>query len=764
MKKIFNFTSLLALCMALMLPALTSCDNDDFDTQQYKGGVNLNVWGPRPVARGGELRFLGSGMDQITSITLPGSGDVTDIKVISSEEIRITVPQNAEPGFVVLHHAKGEIKSITELSFTEPISLDEMSPMTVKPGQTLTLKGDYLNLIEEVIFAEDVVVAQEDFISQSRSEITLVVPAEAQTGEVIISDGAEPLPNWIYSEEELTIVLPSVEKVVDLSGAKPGETVTFTVKDIDLVTKVEMPNGDEVEFTVNDDKLSFVLPANVTNGSVCMIPASGVKVAIATIGVAVPEEVVAEPAADVWAGDVIKFKGINMELVTEVTFPNVADAVKPGTQSATELTVKVPEGTQSGNVVLHTASGAAVEVAIATIKPDAIAYNPSPAALAAEVKVSGKNLQNVASITFGGATTVEVKNPTATEFAVIVPATLSAGSNTVTLTLTNGETVEAPALELTAPECAYATELPAEDAEINAGETFSVVIANADKLTGVQVNGAPVQYILNGDRLIIQVPESAGKSSTFTLVSSNGTITYNIAVIPATHVENVIFSEIRDLGEWAGEDAGGAFRLYKNSFDGVPAGAKLVFHIAPYSETQIQINDANWGQMEMLTPALTATTAEFVLTADILNRILTTNDGWSETAMVIQGKGTVINKVHVEWENSLETVIWNAGWICTGWGGNQDLAWGGYDWSTVKPGQILRLYTIPTVPDGEWWCLSLRHGDAWANLPDPIPSQYDNPASPLEVVLTANVIDDLVANGGLVITGSEYQLDKITIE
>ena len=168
--------------------------------------------------------------------------------------------------------------------------------------------------------------------------------------------------------------------------------------------------------------------------------------------------------------------------------------------------------------------------------------------------------------------------------------------------------------------------------------------------------------------------------------------------------------------------------------------------------------------MEMLEPALTATTAEFVLTADILNRILTTNDGWSETAMVIQGKGTVINKVHVEWENSLETVIWNAGWICTGWGGNQDLAWGGYDWSTVKPGQILRLYTTPTVPDGEWWCLSLRHGDAWANLPDPIPSQYDNPASPLEVVLTANVIDDLVANGGLVITGSDYQLDKITIE
>ena len=131
--------------------------------------------------------------------------------------------------------------------------------------------------------------------------------------------------------------------------------------------------------------------------------------------------------------------------------------------------------------------------------------------------------------------------------------------------------------------------------------------------------------------------------------------------------------------------------------------------------------------------------------------------------MVIQGEGTVISKVHIEWENSLETVIWDAGWTCSGWGGNQDLAWGGYDWSSVKPGSILRLYTTSTVGD-EWWCISLRHGDGWGNLPDPIPGQYDNPASPLEVVLTANVLEDLVANGGLVITGSEYYLNKVTIE
>lgn len=766
MKAINKLTAAVMASLMLMSGfAFTSCDDDDddFSTEQYVGGVSLNVFGPCPVARGGELRFLGSGMKHIQSISLPGSGDITDIKVISDNEIRITVPQDAMPGYVVLHSSKGDITTKTLLSFTEPISLDKVSPLTVKAGDVLTLTGDYLNLISEVIFADDVAVSEEEFTSHSRYEIKLPVPAEAQSGKIILSDGAE-IPNWIYSEDELTVTLPAVADVLDLTGAKPGETVTVTVSNVDLVTKVIMPNDDEVEFTVDGDKLSFVLPANVTDGTICMVPASGVKVAIATIGVALPEDVVAEPAADVWAGDVVKFKGVNMELVTSVTFPGVADAVEPSEKSATEISVTVPEGTQSGNAVLSTGSGAGIEVAISTLKPEAVAYNPSPAALAGALTVSGRNLQHVAAITFAGSTTVEVANPSATEFTLTVPATLSAGSNTVTLTLTNGETVEVAAIELSAPECAYATVLPGEETEINAGETFIITIANADKLTGVKVNGNNVQYILNGDRLIIQVPENAGKNSNFTLVSSNGEISYDIAVIPATHVENVIFNQVINL-DWSGDEGVNKFRIYKESFEGVPSGAKLVFHITPAGDApQIQVNDANWGTIVTLEPAVDATLAEVELTADVLSRILGTDDGWSTTALVIQGQQCVVSKVHVEWENSLETVIWDAGWTCSGWGGNQDLAWGGYDWASVKPGQILRLYLTPLVAEGEWWCVSLRHGDNWGNLPAPFPAQFDTPASPLEIVLESYIIDDLVAGNGLVITGDGYTVNKITIE
>lgn len=769
MKKFNKFMAAFMACLMLSSGfALTSCndDDDDFSTNQYVGGVTLNVFGPSPVARGGELRFLGSGMDKITSITLPGAGDIADIKVISSKEIRITVPQNAEPGYVVLHHAKGDIKTKTLLTFTEPISLESITPLEVKAGDEITLKGEYLNLIHEIIFADEVAVPEEAFTAHSRYEIKLLVPAEAQSGKIILSDAAE-IPNWIYSEEELVVTLPTAENVLDLTGVKPGNTITVKGADFDLVTKIVMPNGDEVEFTVNDEgnELSFVLPANVSNGTIRMVPASGVEIAVATIGVAVPEDVVAEPAADIWASDVIKLKGLNMELITDVIFPNVEKAVAPQTQSATEITLVVPEGTQSGNLVLNTASGETVEVAVATLKPAAVSFEPLPAALAGTLTVKGRNLQNVVSITFAGSTTVDVKNPTASEFAVTIPATLSAGSNAVTLTLSNGETVEVGSVELSAPECAYATALPGEDVEIRAGETFVVTIANADKLTSVQVNGQNVQYILNADRLIIQVPKAAGKNSKFTLVSSNGEISYDIAVIPATHVGMTIWSGMWDCGSWGGNQD-----LAWDGYDWsqVPAGAILTLHMTPTVAAgewwcvSLRHGDG-WGNLPAPIPGQYDTPADGILSVELTKEVLA--DLVANHGLIFTGQGYVLNRVDIEWEISLETTIWSGAWDCGSWGGNQDLAWDGYDWSTAKPGQILRFYMTPTVAPGEWWCISLRHGDGWGNLPAPVPGQYDTPENNLlELTLTKGILDDLVANGGLVLTGQGYQLDKVTIE
>lgn len=54
------------------------------------------------------------------------------------------------------------------MTFTEPIDLASVSPLEVNPGEVITITGEYLNLIKEIIFADNVIVTE--FESQERKE------------------------------------------------------------------------------------------------------------------------------------------------------------------------------------------------------------------------------------------------------------------------------------------------------------------------------------------------------------------------------------------------------------------------------------------------------------------------------------------------------------------------------------------------------------------------------------------------------------------
>lgn len=780
MKKFFSIYGLLALCMLVVLPALTSCDDDDkYNTEQYKGGVSLNAFGPSPVARGGELRFLGSGLDKITKVSIPGCEDITDIQVISPNEIRVTVPQTAQPGTVTLHHANGTIETKSMLSFLEPISIENMQPNPVKPGQELVINGEYLNLINEVCFAfiedgDSVNVYADDFLEHDRKHIKVVVPAEALSGCIYVSD-AKAMPNMIKSEEELQIVLPATT-ALDLTDAKPGQTVTITGTDLDLVTTILLPDGSELDFEYADGKITFVLPENVMDGAIVMVTASGVKVACANVGVVVPTELEAVPAEDLRAGDILKVKGINIDQVVNLTFPGVADAVKPATISATELTVAFPEAAQSGELVLNLKSGKTVAVAISTAKPEAQAYDPATVPAAAEFTIKGKNLDLVTAIEFAGGVQIAIDDKknvlaaSATEIKMIAPATAQTGA--LKLHMANGEVVECPELTIQAPECAYITVQP--EGELTAYGMFTATIANEDKLTGVKVKGENVLYIVNQSQLMFTLPGNSGKNTEVTLVSSNGEISYTYDVIPATHQERVLLTETRDLGSWAGEGDGGAFRLYKEQFADVPAGSKLVFYIESYAYTQIQINDAKWVSFTTLKcDAGAESQMSFELSADVLDKMLTTDDGWSTTALVIQGEGCKVNKVTVEWEISLEETFWEGNANLDGWGGMDKLAWNNDVIETIfkqwKPGQILRAYYNSNGPEPK---LKFASGSNWVALPGALAAgdaegwltgpTGDNQV--MELTLSQEDLDDLVNKNGLIIQANNLVLTKLTIE
>lgn len=659
MNKTYKFPALWMMCLMLFsCLTFTACDNgDDEDTNQYKGGISLNVFGPSPVSRGGVLRFLGSGMDKVTAVAIPGCDDITDIEVVSDTEIRVTVPQTAQPGLVVLKTPKGDITTKTELTFTEPIALEAFAPAEVKPGSELTITGEYLNLIKEVIFADEVTVPVDEFVSQSRQEIKVIVPDSAQTGKFILSDGAE-IPNWIYSEGELEVTLPSVEAPLDLVDKKPGDVIRVSGENFDLVKKVQMPNGDEVEFTMTasseGDELTFTLPDNVSDGEVTVLPASDVKVVVATVVVATPSNVVAVPAVNLRGGDMITLKGTNMDLVTDVTFPGVEEAVRLESQNSTEIKVLMPAAAISGDLQLNTNSGKATAVSIATAKPENISYSAATVPAGEALTVKGVNMDVVSAVVFSGNVEVTVSDATATAISLTVPTTAETGA--LLLKMANGESVEAPSLTIEKPVCAY---LPALPDKLVRGRIVELEIVNADKLTNVLLNEAAVQYINDAAKgvLMLNVPAELDGTYSLKLISSNGEIAYDVLVVAN---EETVWAGPLDIS-WGD---GGRVLVPAVSFAKVTAGTvmKVYFDQKDQTWAQAQFNYGDWSGIAFslfdttMVPtdiygwSFESRVMELTLTQEILDNIQAKQgdcEDQTNVGIIIQGSDLTFTKITI---------------------------------------------------------------------------------------------------------------------
>lgn len=659
MNKTYKFTALWMMCLVLFgCLSFTACDNgDDEDTNQYKGGISLSVFGPSPVARGGVLRFLGSGMNKVTAVAIPGCDDITEIEVISDTEIRITVPQTAQPGLIVLKTPKGDITTKTELNYMEPIGLEAFAPGELKPGKELTISGEYLNLIKEVIFADEVTVSADKFISQSRQEIKVIVPDSAQTGKFILSDGAE-IPNWIYSDEDLKVVLPSVEAPIDLAGKKPGDVITISGKDLDLVKKVQMPNGDEVEFAMTasaeGEVLTFTLPDNISDGEIAVLPASDVEVVVATVTVAVPLNVKATPATNLRGGDVITLTGVNMDLITNVTFPGVEGAVELESQNATEVKVSMPAAAISGDLLLNTNSGKSTAVSIATAKPENISYSAATVPAGETLIIKGTNMDVVSAVLFSGNVEVTVKDAPATAITLTVPTTAETGA--LILKMANGESVEAPSLTVEKPVCAY---LPALPDKIIRGQIVELEIVNADKLTSVLLNEASVQYINDAAKgiLMLNVPADLEGTYSLKLVSSNGEITYDVLLV--ANEESVWTGPLEIT--WGD---GGRVLVPASAFAKVAAGTVMKVYFDQKTEVwgQAQFNYGDWSGIDFslfnqtMVPTdiygwnFESRIMDLILTQEILDNIQAKkgdSEDQTNVGILIQGSDLIFTKITI---------------------------------------------------------------------------------------------------------------------
>ena len=347
---------------ALVLAAgFTSCSEDQLDTNQYnKSGVNILAFGPMPITRGATMRLTGTQLNHVKEVLFPeGNQKLTpsttyisgEFTLQSSEEMTVTIPDQCVPGKLRLVTNDGQtIESASNITFAEEIKASSITPNPIHPGEVVSIKGDYVWNIGQVVFFDHVTVDAEDFLLNTRSEIQVIVPAEAKTGDVAYndgSDGAENISIGILTIDEI--------KATGVSNSNPeyGEEITITGENLDLVTSIDFPAVADVPFQVANDGKSVrvTVPDNTVSGSVTLNSASGITT---SVGIAVPLASVSstEPVKDVKVGQTITIKGDKLDRIIHLVLPAIDGAFTDFTQTATQITFVVPEGMGDGKVTL----------------------------------------------------------------------------------------------------------------------------------------------------------------------------------------------------------------------------------------------------------------------------------------------------------------------------------------------------------------------------------------------------------------------------
>ena len=536
--KRYKLSTLLKMCLIAIscLAFVTACEKQDkVNTNQFGGGeVLLRSFGPSPIARGGELRILGTNMDKVESVTLQGSGVISDIKKISNTEIRVMVPQDADPGVITLTAGGKTITSISPLTFSEPISITSIAPLKVKAGDVIKITGEYLNLIEEIIFTDNVHVLKANFASQSRQEIDVAVPVKAQTGKIIVSNGKDIIPDaagnvgipiWVYSDDDLTVTLPAITKVSP-NPVKAGTLLTIDGTNFDLVDSIAFGGnvGTRTFASKTATKITVNVPANAADGHIKAIAFSGVPVLSSDSLVMVVPTVTSIDPNPVKNGTTLTIKGTDLDLVSGVVFGgNKAGTIVAG-GTATQIQVTVPIDAANGAVTLSTKANKSVLTPVLNmVLPTVTDISPATIIAGDSVTITGTDLDLVNAITFGGPTTGIIGTHTATQ--ITVRSTTASTSGPVVLTIKNGAKVTSTqTITIKPSNTPVITSLT--PASVKPGAMISIVGSNLNNVQDVVfMDGlSATQYGSRTPTLIeVYVPSTAKRGSvTLTLKTFDG--------------------------------------------------------------------------------------------------------------------------------------------------------------------------------------------------------------------------------------------------
>ena len=232
-KQIFNSKFLVGICLFMAVVIGSSCKKEDSATSDK---VQLLSFGPSGAMHGDTIFFIGTNLNKVSSIELVGATIPESAFLIkTAERIAFLIPQSTQEGYATLKTSDGDVISKTKINFLVPVKILTI-PKTAKPGDNITITGQYLNWVKEIVFGKD--ISETTFVSRSLTQLVVKVPQNARTGTLFVKTGGTK-PLIIETDSTLKVTLPSITSFAP-NPALRGGNLTITGTNLDLVMGVSL--------------------------------------------------------------------------------------------------------------------------------------------------------------------------------------------------------------------------------------------------------------------------------------------------------------------------------------------------------------------------------------------------------------------------------------------------------------------------------------------------------------------------------------------
>ncbi len=785
--------------------------------------IEISSFSPATVLSGDIITIKGEYLYDVKEVFFSGENAyVTKFESQDRHELKLKVPANAITGPMILSDVNevedgttipNHIYTQTDLVVGNP-TVNKAAKATYKSGDVIVVTGEHLDMIKNVALPQ--VASVEFILGKQLDSISFNLPPKATDGNITLTSFAGVEFDAGEIETVNVAELAVVSKAED-GRYKAGCTVEISGTDLDLVSAVDF-EGAAADWYLNKDVIVATQPAGAKDGQVVVTLESGKKAYSDAIEVVKPVVTAVDTTTATAGKDTIIVSGTDLDLVTGVTIGNkdqsFIDCVFEYNAADSTVAVVVPEQAYNGPITLTAASGydtATEKISIVYDMSVSIKFDAPSFGLGQKISITGTNLMQIEKIYIKGKKVTNYSVRTDTAMSFDIPEGLGPGVYRLAITLVDDSEITWPIpFSVTAPFTetfiwegnSTVTWSGGAVTDLSWGGYDWSTVAEGTILCAHFTIDDPTGCIRFGNGSWASIPSLAGLATDGNLPLEEGMTEYRVELTAedldvlvnqgglvvcgtgftitglsfitfgAAEKRTPIWEGSVTVGDWDGSMNALSWGGY--DWSTVKAGTKLAVSFTASADNAVmRFGNGSWASMPSLAglaadgniPVAGLTGYEFELTEADLEQ-LTTAGG-----LVICGAFWTITEVALVTTESggasQGKTIWEGSHLIDWTGGSGDdykalgaLSWGGYDWSTVDAGTTL-VVEYDAV-DGVEAQLRVSNG-GWAALPgteDP----YKPTASPFELELTQAMLDELVANGGLVLTGQGMTLTAVILK